>query len=202
MKAGTATLVVTLVKDANGQYDETSIEVAVKVHPAPLTAVKYQPWTLPDRVYASGDVDLKPSAPVQIPVLNQGPFTSPVNGSLTIMNAQLASRSNGAVTWRTSAPALLYPSSPGSNLGTLVNYINLDTRARVNGLLLNLEIVQAETDNYLGQTITVQDAIRVVSPTDNGRDKTWRYGEPLPPDLVPLPNGDWLIPEGYPTCGA
>jgi len=103
---------------------------------------------------------------VHFPVLNQGPFLSDVNGESTIKDARLASLSSGAVRYSTSVPTLLnFSGNPVYSDAKLASATS-QALAGTAGVVANLVIEQDETANYLGQTITVPGAIRIVSDTN------------------------------------
>lgn len=141
------------------------------------------------------------AVPVQFPVLNAEPYVANVNGMQTFLGARLSSFSPGTVTYRTSAPALL-PIDAGSSVGTLVKPASWDTWGRVNGLPLDLEIIQAETANYLGQTLRIPNAISVYSPAPGDfLVRPW----PVPDGMahtgaVLRYDGVWVVPEGATSC--
>lgn len=63
VKAGEAVIIVTLQRDAGGQYEEATRQIPLKVLAVPLTPVAYEKWTLEDRVYGAGTFDLNQSPP-------------------------------------------------------------------------------------------------------------------------------------------
>lgn len=170
--------------------DDTSVASVDPVNPDKLTLLK------------AGTAKITATLlPVQFPLLNAAPYVANVNGMPTFLRARLTSFSGGEITYRTSSPALLSLDA-GSAVGTLARPREWESWGRVNGLPLNLEVVQAETANYLGQTIRIPNAIAVYSPTEGDFIKRpWRIPNGMThPGAVLMPDGSYWLPEGATTC--
>lgn len=103
------------------------------------------------------------TVPVHFPRLNEGAWTSDVNGQLTVKHARLSSWSSGAVTYRTSDGQLL--SFSGGHVGELAASFST-SNAGTAGKALDLVIDQAETTNHRAQTIRIPGALFIRSQTD------------------------------------